>query len=58
MLNKASDELGDHSRVVAKISELFGRKLVEGMVWMNRGAGRPPFRIPSTLRESWNVQGR
>jgi hypothetical protein len=58
MLNRASDELGDHSRVVAKISELFGRKLVEGMVWMNRGAGRPPFRIPSTLRESWKVQGR
>jgi hypothetical protein len=58
MLNKATDELGDHSKVVARISELFGRKLVEGMVWMNRGAGRPPFRIPITLRESWNVQGR
>ncbi|HEX5749664.1 MAG TPA: oxygenase MpaB family protein [Archangium sp.] len=58
MLGRASDELGDHSRVVARLSEVFGRKLVEGMVWMNRGAGRPPFRIPSTLRESWNVQGR
>jgi hypothetical protein len=58
LLNKASDELGDHSRVVSKLAELFGRKLVEGMVWMNRGAGRPPFRIPSALRESWNVQGR
>jgi hypothetical protein len=58
MLSRASDELGDHSRVVARLSEVFGRKLVEGMVWMNRGAGRPPFRIPQTLRESWNVQGR
>jgi hypothetical protein len=58
MLGKASDELGDRSWVVAKLAEVFGRKLVEGMVWMNRGAGRPPFRIPSTLRESWNVRGR
>ncbi|KFA91891.1 hypothetical protein Q664_18825 [Archangium violaceum Cb vi76] len=58
MLGRASDELGDHSRVVARLAEVFGRKLVEGMVWMNRGAGRPPFRIPSKLRESWNVQGR
>jgi mpaB/rubber oxygenase-like protein len=58
MLGRASDELGDRSTVVARLAEVFGRKLVEGMVWMNRGAGRPPFRIPSTLRESWNVQGR
>jgi hypothetical protein len=58
LLGKASDGLGDRSRAVAKLAELFGRKLVEGMVWMNRGAGRPPFRIPQSLRESWNVEGR
>ncbi|HYO51517.1 oxygenase MpaB family protein [Archangium sp.] len=58
LLSKASDELGDRSPAVAKLAEVFGRKLVEGMVWMSRGAGRPPFRIPSALRESWNVQGR
>lgn len=55
---RTSDELGDRSRAVAKVAEVFGRKLVEGMVWMNRGAERPPFRIPAALRESWHVQGR
>ncbi|PTL80659.1 oxygenase MpaB family protein [Vitiosangium sp. GDMCC 1.1324] len=58
LLGRASDELGDRSRAVAKLAEIFGRKLVEGMVWMNRGAERPPFRIPQMLRDTWRVEGQ
>ncbi|WNG35027.1 DUF2236 domain-containing protein [Archangium violaceum] len=57
LMGWASDELGDRSSAVAKLSAVFGRKLLEGLLWMNRGAERPPFRIPPTLRESWHVEG-
>jgi hypothetical protein len=44
--------------VSEKLAELFGRKLLEGIVWVSRGNERPPFRIPETLRESWTVRSR
>ncbi|HEX8824839.1 MAG TPA: oxygenase MpaB family protein [Archangium sp.] len=58
LLGWVMDE-GDEQNVVnAKLSELFGRKLLEGIVWVSRGDDRPPFRIPEELRDSWNVRGR
>lgn len=46
------------SELTARMCGLFGRKLVEGLVWMGRGGGnRPPFRIPEVLQESWRVRG-
>ncbi|QRK12026.1 DUF2236 domain-containing protein [Archangium violaceum] len=58
LLGWVMDE-GDEQNVVnAKLCELFGRKLMEGIVWVHRGPERPPFRIPEALRESWNVRGR
>jgi hypothetical protein len=58
LLGWVMDE-GDEANVVnEKLSELFGRKLLEGIVWVSRGDERPPFRIPEQLRESWNVRGR
>lgn len=58
LLDQVMDE-GDEQNVVnAKLSELFGRKLLEGIVWVSRGHERPPFRIPEALRESWKVRGR
>ncbi|WNG43509.1 DUF2236 domain-containing protein [Archangium minus] len=58
LLGWVMDE-GDEQNVVnAKLSELFGRKLLEGIVWVSRGHERPPFRIPEELRQSWNVRGR
>ena len=58
LLGWVMDE-GDEANVVnEKLSELFGRKLLEGIVWVSRGDERPPFRIPDQLRESWNVRGR
>lgn len=44
--------------VSARLSEFFGRKLMEGIVWVNRGPSRPPFRMPEQLAESWNVRTR
>jgi uncharacterized protein (DUF2236 family) len=44
-------------RQAARLTELFGRKLVEGLFWVNRGPERVPFRLPTVLRESWHVSG-
>lgn len=58
LLGWVMDE-GDEANVVnAKLSELFGRKLLEGVVWVSRGNERPPFRIPEQLRQAWNVRSR
>lgn len=40
-----------------KLIGMMGRRLVEGLVWINRGPDRVPFRLPTTLRESWDVRG-
>ncbi|HEX8702339.1 MAG TPA: oxygenase MpaB family protein [Myxococcaceae bacterium] len=41
----------------AKLAGLFGRRLIEGLLWVNRGPERVPFRLPTELRTSWNVRG-
>lgn len=52
------DETDENSVVSAKLSELMGRKLLEGIVWVERGGQRPPFRIPDSLRQSWKMASR
>jgi hypothetical protein len=46
-----------HGPLLAKLMSLLGRRFLDGLAWVNRGPERLPFRIPSTLRESWRVQG-
>jgi hypothetical protein len=58
LLGWVMDESDEQNLVAEKLSELFGRKLLEGIVWVGRGGERPPFRIPDTLRETWNVRSR
>ncbi|HYO53451.1 oxygenase MpaB family protein [Archangium sp.] len=58
LLGWVMDEGDEQNEVSAKLSELFGRKLLEGIVWVSRGHERPPFRIPEALRVSWNVRSR
>jgi hypothetical protein len=58
LLGWVMDETDEQSTVNAKLAELFGRKLLEGIVWVSRGNERPPFRIPSELGESWKVRSR
>jgi hypothetical protein len=43
--------------IVAKLVSLLGRRVLDGLVWVNRGPERLPFRIPTVLREAWHVQG-
>jgi hypothetical protein len=49
-------EGSERSELTAKLCELFGRMLVEGLVWVGQGGSRPPFRIPEVLQESWRVR--
>jgi hypothetical protein len=44
------------SVLTTRMCELFGRKLLAGLVWVGRGGKRPPFRIPEVLQESWRVR--
>lgn len=51
----ASAEVG-HIPTLARLTEVFGRKFVESLTWVDRGGQRPPFRIPTDLQEGWDVQ--
>ena len=42
--------------MLAKLSELMGRKLLEGLYWAERGGERAPFEIPATLCQRWHLQ--
>ena len=46
----------DHSRVLAAVSEHFGRAFTEAFSWIDRGEHRAPFEIPDVLREQWNLK--
>jgi len=54
-LGKLADAADDHIRQVARLSEIFGHQLLNGIVWINRGGKRPRFYIPTELRQVWNV---
>jgi len=57
-LGRLMEEGTDGGGMVSRVCELFGRKLLESIVWVGRGGERPPFRIPDVLRESWRVGER
>ncbi|WP_043393934.1 oxygenase MpaB family protein [Archangium violaceum] len=56
-LGWVTDETNDRNLFSARLCELLGRKLMEGIVWAGRGRNRLPFRLPNQLRETWGVQG-
>jgi uncharacterized protein (DUF2236 family) len=57
-LGWVSDEVVElHGPAAAKLVGMFGRRLVEGLFWVNRGPERVPFRLPTALRSAWNVRG-
>jgi hypothetical protein len=56
-LGWVGDAVGDSGPGLARLSELFGRKVLEGLVWVGRGPERTPFQIPDILRQSWDVRG-
>ena len=55
LLFSLADDSGDIVRPIAKLSELFGRKLLEGYCFMERGGERPTFHIPTQLRQAWGI---
>ncbi|WP_224242737.1 oxygenase MpaB family protein [Hyalangium gracile] len=58
VLGWVSDEAVDFQGPrAAKLVGMLGRRLTEGLFWMNRGPERVPFRLPTTLRQSWDVRG-
>ncbi|MEK6289110.1 MAG: oxygenase MpaB family protein [Acidobacteriota bacterium] len=46
----------DHSRILAAVSEHFGRAFTEAFSWIDRGGHRAPFEIPHVLRQQWNLK--
>jgi len=49
--------LGDESNNIAKVIRFFSRKFVEAMLTVERGGNRPPFEIPSDLKDIWKIDG-
>ena len=43
------------SEPVARLAEIFSRKLLDAIVWVGRGGKRIPFTIPTELRQAWGV---
>ena len=43
------------SAPIASLSQVFSRRLIEGLVWVGRGGKRIPFTIPTGLRPAWGV---
>jgi uncharacterized protein YqjF (DUF2071 family) len=43
------------SELFSRLAEIVGRKVLEGMEWVERGGKRASFKIPSRLRASWGL---
>ena len=43
------------SEPIARLHEIFSRKLIEGLIFAGRGGKRIPFTIPTELRQAWGV---
>lgn len=56
-LGWVTDKTSERNLFTAELSELLGRKLMEGIVWAGRGRNRLPFRLPNQLRETWGLHG-
>ena len=41
---------------IARVHELFGRALIEGIVLVGRGGKRIPFTVPTELLQAWGVR--
>ncbi len=50
-----ADDTGDVVKPIAQLSEVFGRKLLEGYCFFERGGERTPFNIPTQLRQAWGM---
>ena len=54
-VNWLSARLEHRSAVAAKVAGLVNLKVIEALVFVERGGTRPPFRIPETLCDEWQL---
>jgi hypothetical protein len=54
-LAHAASTLIHSSNELARVHELFGRALIEGIVLVDRGGKRIPFTVPTELLQAWGV---
>jgi hypothetical protein len=53
--NALTARLDHRVALVEKVAERVNLDLMEGLVFVERGGTRPPFRIPETLCDRWNL---
>lgn len=58
LLSGMVDNLNDEVHVLRQTSELFGRALLQGLLFAFRGPRRQPFDLPTALRQEWGVNWR
>jgi|GEM_PF-894068 len=51
----AGNNVASQLPLLTKICELMGRRLIEGLLWCERGAERVPFYVPEMLRQTWEL---
>jgi hypothetical protein len=49
------DGLADRLWILRRVNTSFGRRLIEALMVISRGGERPPFSIPTELRQTWGV---
>jgi hypothetical protein len=49
------DGLADRLWILSQVNTYFGRRLIEALMAISRGGERPPFSIPTELRQTWGV---
>ncbi len=55
LIARVRSDLARRSEDIARIHELFGRALIEGIVLVGRGGNRVPFTIPTELLQTWGI---
>lgn len=58
LLSGIVDNLNDEVHVLRQTSELFGRALLQGLLFAFRGPRRQPFDLPTALRQEWGMNWR
>lgn len=49
------DGLADKLWILRRVNTDFGRRLIDALLVISRGGERPPFSIPTELRQTWGV---
>lgn len=58
LLSGMVDNLNDEVHVLRHTSELFGRAMLQGLLFAFRGPRRQPFDLPTALRQEWGMNWR